>query len=82
VKLIPGGRLNQERRGGARQKLGDPEQIVCTTCENETGVATSLWVDAVSAPRRSFGGKIGSGTRAIVCAYCMGRGKVTELVGV
>jgi hypothetical protein len=55
------------------------EQITCWRCENETGIATSMAVRVILAPRRTPLGRLVPGTEGWICAYCLKRGKVTSL---
>lgn len=63
-----------------RRSLADPEQVTCWRCEREIGVATSAVVKVVIAPLRAPGGKKTGGTEVWVCAYCLSRGVITELI--
>lgn len=67
-------------RRGEERRL---QQWLCNTCETDIGVATSaavemrhtLFVDvATGQVSRKMAGK------QLVCAYCLGRGKITEVI--
>lgn len=63
----------------ARREKRDLEQVVCRVCEADVGVATSMAIKARSCPMSPGLGKITRGTDAWICAYCLARGKVTEM---
>lgn len=73
LKLVSGGAtpLSYHKRGA-------PQQIVCRTCQEDVGVATSLVVEAVQSPMRQGGKRVG-GTKVTVCLHCLMRGKETVL---
>lgn len=75
LRVISGGSTPKKY---ARKAKGEAEQAVCRVCEQDTGVASSVWTKVRLAPRTS-GGKIVGGTEALVCALCLARGKVTRL---
>lgn len=56
-------------------QVSDTQQKVCGRCEEITGVATSLFITALSAPMECKG-KLTGGTSILVCAYCLARGSV------
>jgi hypothetical protein len=68
------------KRGVRRRSLTETAQVTCGVCEQDVGVATSLVIEVVKAPRRKPDGRKTGGTRAWVCLYCLSRGKVTELI--
>jgi hypothetical protein len=72
LKLITGARLRKNYHGGSTQ------QKVCSRCEVATGVATSLFCEALVAPVESKGVRAG-GTKVLVCVHCLARGDVTTL---
>jgi hypothetical protein len=51
--VITGDRKTRERRAGRRRALDQNEQITCWRCENEIGIATSMAVRVILAPRRT-----------------------------
>lgn len=69
------------KKGYRRTGLQQPEQVYCWQCENDTGIATSMVTEVTVAPRRSPTGKKVGGNKAWICTYCMGRGKITRLIG-
>jgi hypothetical protein len=79
LTVITGDRKTRERRAGRRRALDQNEQITCWRCENDIGIATSMAVRVVLAPRRTPLGRLVPGTEGWVCAYCLIRGKVTSL---
>ena len=68
-----------QRRAGRRRALDQNEQITCWRCENDIGIATSMAVRVILAPRRTPLGRLVPGTEGWICAYCLKRGKVTSL---
>jgi hypothetical protein len=80
LRPIKGGRMTDEPRAGRRRALGESEQITCSVCLTDTGVETSAIQQIIAAPRRSPSGRIVGGTRMWVCAHCLSRGKVVELI--
>lgn len=72
---------DKPRKGYRRTGLDQDEQVTCWQCELDTGIATSMVTEVTLAPRRSPAGKKVGGTKAWVCAYCIARGKVTQLIG-
>lgn len=63
-----------------RSKAGKIETWECRTCERDTGIATSTIMQVVGTPK--FEGpdlKVSLGSKYWVCAYCLGRGKVTRV---
>src|SRR5262250_2478378 len=79
LTVITGDRKTRERRAGRRRALDQSEQITCWRCENDTGIATSMAVRVILAPRRTPLGRLVPGTEGWICAYCLKRGKVTSL---
>lgn len=57
-----------------RQSLNEDQQIVCPKCNGSATVSVTL------SPRRTPKGKQIGGSRVKVCAFCMGRGEIVELV--
>jgi len=53
LTVITGDRKTRERRAGRRRALDQNEQITCWRCENDTGIATSMAVRVILAPRRT-----------------------------
>ena len=76
---ITGDRKTRQRRAGRRRALDQNEQITCWRCENDMGIATSMAVRVILAPRRTPLGRLVPGTEGWICAYCLKRGKVTSL---
>ena len=79
LTVITGHRNTRERRAGRRRAIDQDEQITCWLCENDTGIATSMAVRVMLAPRRTPLGRLVPGTEGWICAYCLTRGKVTSL---
>ena len=52
LTVITGDRKTRERRAGRRRALDQNERITCWRCENDTGIATSMAVRVILAPRR------------------------------
>src|SRR6266480_2374647 len=69
----------RERCTERRRALDQNEQITCWRCENDTGIATSMAVRVMLAPRRTPLGRLVPRTEGWICAYCLTRGKVTSL---
>jgi len=69
LTVITGDRKTRERRAGRRRALDQSEQISCWRCENDTGIATSMAVRVILAPRRSPLGRLVPGTEGWICAY-------------
>lgn len=57
-----------------RQSLHESQQIVCHKCNGSATVSVTL------SPRRTPKGKQIGGSRVKVCAFCMVRGEIVELV--
>lgn len=66
---------NGQRRSYHR---GETQQIVCRRCEEVTGVATSLFQEALQSPMTCKGKRIG-GTRVLICVHCLARGEVITI---
>lgn len=75
-RVIDGGSAPQA--GARKKRKSDAVMCLCRTCESDIGVATSAWIKAKLNPMER-GGKIEGGSDALVCAHCLGRGKVTRL---
>lgn len=63
-----------------RTSLYEAEQVTCWRCEHDMGVASSAVIQVILAPLRGPGGKKQGGTKSWVCAHCLARGHVTELI--
>ena len=59
LSVITGDRKTRERRAGRRRALDQSDQIACWRCENDTGIATSMAVRVILAPRRTPLGPVG-----------------------
>ena len=79
LTVITGDRKTRERRAGRRRALDQNEQITCWRCENDTGIATSMAVRVMLAPRRTPLGRLVPRTEGWICAYCLTRGNITSL---
>lgn len=75
-KVIKGGEKPKSYR--ARQR-GEVEPLVCHVCEQDIGVATALTIE-LKQGRMIRDGKPEGGTKALYCAHCLARGKLTKLV--
>lgn len=72
-RVVDGG---EEKKPYARSHADGCEQIVCRTCEIDTGLATSHFIKTLVAPMERRGRMTG-GTPSLVCVPCLARGKVT-----
>ena len=79
LTVITGDRKTRAPRAGRRRALDQNEQITCWRCENDTGIATSMAVRVMLAPRRTPRGRLVPGTEGWICAYCLARGQITSL---
>jgi hypothetical protein len=79
LTVITGDRKMRERRAGRRRTLDQNEQVTCWRCENDTGIATSMAVRVMLAPRRTPLGRLVPGTEGWICAYCLTRGKMRQI---
>ena len=79
LTVITGDRKTRERRAGRRRALHHNEQIPCWRGQNDLGIATSMAMRVMLAPRRTPVGRLVPGTEGWICAYCLTRGKVTSL---
>lgn len=79
LRVITGGRKTQEPRASRRSASHYTEQITCWRCEIDIGLATSMAMRVMMAPRRTPAGRLVGGTEAWVCPYCLTRGTMTEL---
>ncbi len=75
-RVIEGGERPKPHRA---RKRGQAEKLLCHVCEADIGVGTATTMD-VKLGRFIRDGKPEGGTKAIICAHCLGRGKVTILV--
>jgi hypothetical protein len=78
VREIPGG--GSGPKPWRRKSLADPEQVTCWRCEYVDSAITSAVVKVCCAPLRTPDGKKTGGTDLWVCAYCLARGVITELI--
>jgi hypothetical protein len=62
LTVINGGRKTREPRAGRRRALHHNEQITSCCRENEIGIATSMAVRVMLAPRRTPRGRLVPGT--------------------
>lgn len=62
----------------AKRHKGEAEQIVCRTCEIQTGIATSTAIEVVTSPMERAG-KVVGGTKRLQCVPCLARGEITYL---
>ena len=60
LTVITGDRKTRERRAERRRALDQNEQITCWRCENDTGIATSMAVRVILAPRRTPSAQAGT----------------------
>ena len=66
--VIIGDRKTRQRRAGRRRALDQNEQITCWRCENDIGIATSMAVRVILAPRRTPMGRLVPGTEGWISA--------------
>jgi hypothetical protein len=62
-----------------RGALDESEQITCDACRADIGVSTSAVTHVTLAPVRRPSGKLAGGRKILACAFCLSRGKITEL---
>src|SRR5436190_7122919 len=67
LTVITGDRKTRERRAGRRRALDQNEQITCWRCENDTGIATSMAVCVILAPRLMPLCRLVPGTEGWIC---------------
>ena len=67
LTVITGDRKTRERRAGRRRALDQSEQISCWRCENDTGIATSMAVRVILAPRLTPLCRLVPGTEGWIC---------------
>lgn len=70
LQVVNGDRQTTRHRAGRRLSLEQDEQMTCQNCENQTGVATSRFRQAVICQRRRPDGSVHGGTKVWVCDYC------------
>jgi hypothetical protein len=58
LTVITGDRKTRQRRAGRRRALDQNEQITCWRCEIDTGIATSMAVRVILAPRSTPLGRL------------------------
>src|ERR1700756_753785 len=75
LTVITGDRKTRERRAGRRRALDQNEQITCWRCENDTGIATSMAVRVILAPRRTPLGRL------VPCAAFSASSRLFDLNG-
>lgn len=78
LKSIPG--QGAGPKPWRRTALDQSEQATCPVCERLTGITTSAVVQIIKAPRRKPDGRLTGGSKAYVCAHCLGRGEIVELI--
>lgn len=81
LSILDGDRPADKPRAGKRHGIAEDEQVTCWQCLKDVGIETSMVSEVTIAPRRSPEGKKIGGSKAYVCTYCLGRGKVTKLIG-
>ena len=62
------------------RKRGQAELLTCWQCEQDTGVASAHTLETKQG-RMVRDGKPEGGSKVIICADCLARGKVTRLLG-
>lgn len=77
LRVIDGG--DKPKRYRARHR-GEAELLTCGTCEADIGIATATTME-VSQGRMVRDGKPEGGSKVIICVGCLGRGKITRLLG-
>lgn len=75
--VIEGG--NKPIPGTRRKRKGDAIMCRCRTCQVDIGVSSSVWIK-VKLGLMERAGRPEGGTDAWVCAMCLARGKVTQLL--
>src|SRR5262245_18628575 len=80
LTIITGGRKTRECRAGRRRALDQSEQISCWRCENDTGIATSMAVRVILAPRRTPLGRLVPGTEGWICAPIVSRAATSRAI--
>ena len=76
LEVIEGG---GEPKAWRRRRLKDSEQVTCWQCKADIGIETSAVVKVTIAARRKDLKKVG-GKSVWACAFCLGRGKLTQLI--
>ena len=74
-KLIDGG--NAPQAGCRKRRRGDAELLLCRVCEADIGVSTNVWL-TVTLGLMVRSGRTEGGQKAVVCAHCLSRGKITR----
>ena len=80
-RVIPGGPAGDGKakpKAYRARKPGAIEQITCSVCAADIGVATSLGIYALQSPMWQDG-KVKGGTKALYCLHCLARGLTTKL---
>jgi hypothetical protein len=75
-KLIEGGGKPKRYRA---PKPGRMELLTCHVCEQDTGVSSTMTMAVKMGVFLKDGAPVG-GTKAIICAVCLARGKTTILI--
>jgi hypothetical protein len=78
---IEGDRTAEKPRAGRRTALDQDEQVTCWKCAQDIGIETSAVVEVTVAPRRTPRNTKTGGTKQWVCAHCLARGEITQLIG-
>lgn len=76
-RVIEGG--NKPKPFRAPRKRKEPEPLHCHVCEVDKGHGGAVTM-AVKLGEMIRDGKPYGGTKAVICAHCLGRGKVTILI--
>lgn len=61
---------------------GKLKQLICRTCEEDTGVSTGgPWLQAVGSAWEEDGEVVEFGEPILYCPWCLARGKLTIICG-
>jgi hypothetical protein len=76
-RVIDGGGKPKAFR--APRKRSEPEPLSCHACETDKGHTGAVTI-TVKLGEMVRDGKPYGGTKAVICAHCLSRGKVTILI--
>jgi len=74
-QVIEGG---AEPRRDRRDHPDGHEVLTCPTCEWETGLETSMFIEAAVAPM-TCKQRVVVQSKTLICVYCLMRGKITPV---
>ena len=75
-RVVQGG---SEPKPYRAKRRGEAELLTCWQCEADIGIATAMTIE-VKQGRMVRDGKPEGGTRMVICAHCLSRGKTTVLL--